>query len=162
VIVGLSQMAKDLDMEVTESVWVVNAYSLTLASTLLSVRLTFFAFRRVVQLLLSISILNRSLVSHSHLQGGRVADITNPKIVFIVGFLFLGLFSMGVGLSKDKITLLVLRAFSGLGLVQSLSSSKTCFNYKSHTDSLPSLFAQSIAHHPGSHELDHSSLPRTR
>ncbi|KAL7416396.1 major facilitator superfamily-domain-containing protein [Mrakia frigida] len=82
-IVGLSQMAKSLNMTTAESIWVVNAYSLTLASSLLT--------------------------------GGRIADTKNPKVVFIVGFLALGLFSMGVGLSRDKNTLLVLRAFSGLG-----------------------------------------------
>ncbi|KAL7417328.1 major facilitator superfamily domain-containing protein [Mrakia frigida] len=93
VVVALPQMAQDLGMTVSESNWIVNAYSLSLASALLT--------------------------------GGRVSDITNPKIVFIVGFLLLGLFSMGVGLAREKTTLLILRAISGLGASLTIPAATT-------------------------------------
>jgi MFS family permease len=66
-------------------------------------------------LLLAPTITDALTLASTLLTGGRIADITNPKIVFIVGFLILALLNMGVGLSTNKTTLLVLRAFSGLG-----------------------------------------------
>lgn len=57
------------------------------------------------------------------LAAGRLSDITSARIVFIGGLLVLGAFSLGIGFSKDKVTLIVLRAFSGIGVGLSLPRS---------------------------------------
>ncbi|KAL4244770.1 MFS transporter superfamily protein [Abortiporus biennis] len=45
---------------------------------------------------------------------GRISDIYSPKYAFVVGAFILGCFSIGAGFSPDKITLIVLRALSGV------------------------------------------------
>lgn len=65
----------------------------------------------------------RPFTPFSVVKGGRLADIYNPKYVFIIGFLTLGVGNLGVGLCKlggNKIGLLVLRALSGLGAAQTI------------------------------------------
>ncbi|THG96869.1 hypothetical protein EW026_g5038 [Hermanssonia centrifuga] len=45
---------------------------------------------------------------------GRISDVYNPKTAFIVGVSGLGCISIGAGFVQDKITLIVLRALSGI------------------------------------------------
>ncbi|KAF7796427.1 hypothetical protein EIP86_007604 [Pleurotus ostreatoroseus] len=45
---------------------------------------------------------------------GRISDVYNPKYAFIFGVSALGCISIGGGFVKDKITLIVLRALSGI------------------------------------------------
>ncbi|KAI0791401.1 MFS general substrate transporter [Abortiporus biennis] len=45
---------------------------------------------------------------------GRISDIYSPKYAFVIGAFVLGVFSIGAGFSPDKITLIVLRALSGI------------------------------------------------
>ncbi|KAI0791390.1 MFS general substrate transporter [Abortiporus biennis] len=45
---------------------------------------------------------------------GRISDIYNPKYAFIVGAAILGIFSIAAGFVHDKISLIVLRALSGI------------------------------------------------
>ncbi|KAI5117894.1 hypothetical protein M0805_001551 [Coniferiporia weirii] len=46
---------------------------------------------------------------------GRLADLYGRKKAFILGSLWLGIFSLGCGFANDIITLDILRAFQGLG-----------------------------------------------
>ena len=58
-------------------------------------------------------------------QSGRISDIYNPKYVFIGGALVLGIFSLGAGFTTSKITLFILRAFSGIAAAMTIPSSLT-------------------------------------
>jgi hypothetical protein len=49
------------------------------------------------------------------LAAGRVSDMFSAKWTFVIGFAWVGLFSLGIGLAGDKVTVIVLRAFSGIG-----------------------------------------------
>lgn len=49
------------------------------------------------------------------LAAGRVSDLLSPKWVFLGGFLWLAVFSLGIGFTTDKVTMIVLRALSGIG-----------------------------------------------
>jgi MFS family permease len=55
-------------------------------------------------------------------QSGRISDIYSPKPVFIAGNLILGIMSLGGGFVQNKIGLLILRAFSGIGAAFTISS----------------------------------------
>ncbi|KZP08424.1 MFS general substrate transporter [Athelia psychrophila] len=48
------------------------------------------------------------------LVSGRISDVYNPKFAFIAGIGGLGVISLGAGFARDKILLIVLRAFSGI------------------------------------------------
>jgi MFS family permease len=39
----------------------------------------------------------------------------SAKWTFVCGFAWVGIFCLGIGFSRDKTTLIVLRAFSGIG-----------------------------------------------
>ncbi|THH31696.1 hypothetical protein EUX98_g2500 [Antrodiella citrinella] len=56
---------------------------------------------------------------------GKISDIYNPKYAFICGFLVLGIFSLGAGFVKDKISLIVLRALSGVAASMTIPSALT-------------------------------------
>lgn len=47
------------------------------------------------------------------LTAGRVADISSPKWVFIMGLAFLGVINLGIGFVETPIQLFVLRAIAG-------------------------------------------------
>ncbi|KDQ19195.1 hypothetical protein BOTBODRAFT_28684 [Botryobasidium botryosum FD-172 SS1] len=53
---------------------------------------------------------------------GRISDIYSPKPIFIVGNILLGVMALGAGFVKDKIGLLVLRAFCGIGAAFTIPS----------------------------------------
>ncbi|KDQ19194.1 hypothetical protein BOTBODRAFT_486258 [Botryobasidium botryosum FD-172 SS1] len=53
---------------------------------------------------------------------GRISDIYSPKPIFIVGSFLLGTMALGGGFVKDKIGLLVLRAFCGIGAAFTIPS----------------------------------------
>ncbi|KAL7417957.1 major facilitator superfamily domain-containing protein [Mrakia frigida] len=88
IVIGVPAIAKDLDMTISESIWVVNAYALTASSFFLAAFL---------------------------LTGGRISDVTSARPVFIVGLLWVGVFCVGLGFVQTKVAMFVLRAFSGVG-----------------------------------------------
>jgi MFS family permease len=49
------------------------------------------------------------------LAAGRISDMFSAKWTFVCGFAWVGLFCLGIGFSRDKTTIIVLRAFSGIG-----------------------------------------------
>ena len=49
------------------------------------------------------------------LTGGRIADVTSARPVFVVGVFWVGVFCLGIGFVKTKVAMFVLRAFSGIG-----------------------------------------------
>ncbi|KAI0791391.1 major facilitator superfamily domain-containing protein [Abortiporus biennis] len=56
---------------------------------------------------------------------GRISDIYNPKYAFIVGVAVLGIFSIAAGFVHDKISLIVLRALSGIFVSLTIPSALT-------------------------------------
>ncbi|KAI0070062.1 MFS general substrate transporter, partial [Panus rudis PR-1116 ss-1] len=56
---------------------------------------------------------------------GRISDIYNPKYAFIFGITALGGISIGAGFVREKITLIVLRALSGIAAALTIPSSLT-------------------------------------
>ncbi|KZT01861.1 MFS general substrate transporter [Laetiporus sulphureus 93-53] len=53
---------------------------------------------------------------------GRISDVYNPKVAFTGGIAALGVISIGAGFSKDKITIIVLRALSGIAASMTIPS----------------------------------------
>ncbi|KDQ57949.1 hypothetical protein JAAARDRAFT_193433 [Jaapia argillacea MUCL 33604] len=53
------------------------------------------------------------------LVSGKISDLYNPKVAFIVGVAGLGVISTGAGFSNNKIIIIILRAF--MGIVASLT-----------------------------------------
>ncbi|KAG1725491.1 major facilitator superfamily-domain-containing protein [Suillus paluster] len=56
---------------------------------------------------------------------GRLSDVYNPKIVFIGGVSSLGVLSLCAGFVDDKITILVLRALTGIASAMTIPSALT-------------------------------------
>ncbi|GJE93570.1 MFS general substrate transporter [Phanerochaete sordida] len=56
---------------------------------------------------------------------GRISDVYNPKYAFAVGAVLLGCISIGAGFVRDKITLIVLRALSGIAASLTIPSALT-------------------------------------
>ncbi|KAL7416311.1 major facilitator superfamily domain-containing protein [Mrakia frigida] len=56
------------------------------------------------------------------LTAGRISDIYSPKLVFVVGFSWLGILSLALPFSPNKECLLVLRALTGIGASLSIPS----------------------------------------
>ncbi|KAK7681756.1 hypothetical protein QCA50_015103 [Cerrena zonata] len=56
---------------------------------------------------------------------GKISDIYNPKHAFIAGAAILGCLSIGAGFVTDKITLIVLRALSGIAASLTIPSALT-------------------------------------
>lgn len=52
-----------------------------------------------------------------------MSDIVSAKWTFVVGFAWVGIFSLAIGFSKDKVTIIVLRAFSGIGASATIPAS---------------------------------------
>ncbi|CAL1702783.1 unnamed protein product [Somion occarium] len=80
--------------------------------------------RRVQQL----SSVFRHSIAHrglEHDRNGKISDIYNPKHAFIAGAAILGIFSIGAGFVRDKITLIVLRALSGIAASLTIPSALT-------------------------------------
>ncbi|KAJ8073164.1 hypothetical protein PM082_020040 [Marasmius tenuissimus] len=53
---------------------------------------------------------------------GRISDLYNPKIVFLLGATVMGSFSLGAGFVRSQITLIVLRALMGIGAALTVPS----------------------------------------
>lgn len=83
VLIAVPDMSEALGMSPAEGTWLVNAYTLALAASMLA--------------------------------AGRVSDMFSAKWTFVVGLAWVGIFSLGIGLASDKILVIVLRAFSGIG-----------------------------------------------
>lgn len=56
---------------------------------------------------------------------GRISDVYNPKYAFTFGAVMLGCISIGAGFVGDKITLIVLRALSGIAASLTIPSALT-------------------------------------
>ncbi|KAI0919870.1 hypothetical protein AcV5_001822 [Taiwanofungus camphoratus] len=56
---------------------------------------------------------------------GRISDVYNPKVAFIGGICALGIICIGAGFVKDKITIIILRAFSGIAAAMTIPSALT-------------------------------------
>ncbi|KAJ3836124.1 major facilitator superfamily-domain-containing protein [Lentinula raphanica] len=56
------------------------------------------------------------------LMSGRLSDLYNPKWVFVAGGILLGLFSLGAGLVRSEIPLLLFRALMGVGAALTVPS----------------------------------------
>ncbi|KAJ3528558.1 hypothetical protein NM688_g7983 [Phlebia brevispora] len=56
---------------------------------------------------------------------GRISDVYNPKYAFIFGVSVLGCICIGAGFVPDKITLIVLRALSGIAASMTIPSALT-------------------------------------
>ncbi|KAK1217857.1 hypothetical protein PQX77_019477 [Marasmius sp. AFHP31] len=53
---------------------------------------------------------------------GRISDLYNPKILFLLGALCMGGFSLGAGFVRHQITLIVLRCLMGVGAALTVPS----------------------------------------
>ncbi|PCH34680.1 MFS general substrate transporter, partial [Wolfiporia cocos MD-104 SS10] len=53
---------------------------------------------------------------------GRISDVYNPKVAFIGGVAALGFISIGAGFVNDQISLIVLRALSGIAASMTIPS----------------------------------------
>jgi len=56
---------------------------------------------------------------------GRISDIYNPKYAFVIGAAILGIISLGIGFVNDKISMIVLRAVSGIAASLTIPSALT-------------------------------------
>ncbi|EPQ53229.1 MFS general substrate transporter [Gloeophyllum trabeum ATCC 11539] len=59
------------------------------------------------------------------LMSGKISDLYSPKGAFVVGLAGEGLISLGAGFSKDKITIIVLRALTGIAASMTIPSALT-------------------------------------
>ncbi|KAN0078090.1 Major facilitator superfamily domain containing protein [Tylopilus felleus] len=56
------------------------------------------------------------------LMSGRISDVYNPKMVFVIGLSFLGILSLGAGFVNNKIAIIVLRALMGIPSAMTIPS----------------------------------------